>query len=218
VGPGESLAIVGASGVGKSTIAFLATRLLDPDRGSVRLDGIDVRDVALADIRRHVLLVEQEPVLLHATIGENIRYLRPDARDEEVHTAAEAAGIARFVESLPQRYDTMVGERGLAVSAGERQRIALARAFLANPSVLVLDEPTAALDPISERHVIEGYRAIMRGRTTVLITHRRELAMAVDRVIVLRGSRVVEEGDPQDLLLRGDEFAHLFATADPVHP
>jgi ATP-binding cassette subfamily B protein len=218
VGPGQSLAIVGASGVGKSTIAFLATRLLDPDRGTVRIDGFDLREVALEDVRRHVLLVEQEPVLLHATIGENIRYLRPAAQDEDVRAAAEAAGIARFVETLPQRYDTLVGERGLAVSAGERQRIALARAFLANPSVLILDEPTAALDPISERHVIEGYRAIMRGRTTVLITHRRELAMAVDRVIVLKGSRVVEEGIPRELLLRGDEFAHLFAAPDPVHP
>ena len=131
VGPGQSLAIVGASGVGKSTIAFLATRLLDPDRGTVRLDGVDLREVALEDVRRHVLLVEQEPVLLHATIGENIRYLKPDARDDDVRAAAEAAGIARYVETLPQRYDTMVGERGLARlgrrAAADRTRARVSR-------------------------------------------------------------------------------------------
>jgi ATP-binding cassette, subfamily B, bacterial len=196
IGPGKSLAIVGASGVGKSTIAFLAARLLDPDAGSVRLDGHNLRGLRLEDVRRHVVLVEQEPVLLHATIGENIRYVRPEARDAEVRAAAVAAGIADFIESLPQQYDTVVGERGLALSAGERQRIALARAFLANPMVLVLDEPTAALDPASERQVIEGYRSIMRGRTTIVITHRRELAMATDRVLVLRAARVLEESSP----------------------
>jgi ATP-binding cassette, subfamily B, bacterial len=194
--PGESLAIVGASGVGKSTIAFLAARLLDPDAGSVRLDGHDLRSLRLEDVRRHVVLVEQEPVLLHATIGENIRYVRPEASDAEVRAAAVAAGIAGFIESLPQQDDTVVGERGLALSAGERQRIALARAFLANPTVLVLDEPTAALDPASERQVIEGYRSIMRGRTTIVITHRRDLAMAADRVLVLSDARVLEESAP----------------------
>ncbi len=192
IGPGESLAIVGASGVGKSTIAFLAARLLDPDEGSVRLDGHDLRGLRLQDVRRHVVLVEQEPVLLHATIAENIRYVRPEASDAEVRAAAVAAGIAGFIESLPQRYDTVVGERGLALSAGERQRVALARAFLANPTVLVLDEPTAALDPASERQVIQGYRSIMRGRTTIVITHRRELAMAASRVLVLSDRRVLE--------------------------
>jgi ATP-binding cassette subfamily B protein len=211
VGPGESIALVGGSGVGKSTIAFLATRLLDPDAGVVRLDGHDVRSLQLADVRRHVVLVEQEPVLLHATVAENIRYLRPDASDGEMKAAAAAASIAAFIEQLPAKYDTVVGERGLAVSAGERQRIALARAFLANPAVLLLDEPTAALDPISERHVIEGYRAIMRGRTTILITHRRELAMAADRVVVLSGARVVEEGRPHELMLRRTAvFTRLF--------
>jgi ATP-binding cassette subfamily B protein len=210
-GPGESLALVGGSGVGKSTIAFLATRLLDPDTGAVRLDGHDVRTLALEDVRRHIVLVEQEPVLLHATVGENIRYLRPEARDDEMRAAAAAAGIAVFIEQLPEKYDTLVGERGLALSAGERQRVALARAFLANPAVLVLDEPTAALDPISERQVVEGYRAIMRGRTTILITHRRELAMAADRVVVLSGARVVEEGRPHELMLRRSAaFTTLF--------
>jgi len=211
--PGESVAIVGASGSGKSTIAFLVTRLLDPDSGIVRLDGHDVRTLALNDIRRHVVLVEQDPVLLHATIAENIRYARPDASEEDVRLAAATAGIAAFVEGLPQRYDTVVGERGLALSAGERQRVALARAFLANPTVLVLDEPTAALDPVSERHVAEGYQQVMRGRTTILISHRRDLATSADRVVVLEGARVAETGTPRELEARGGVFARLFSGA-----
>jgi ATP-binding cassette, subfamily B, bacterial len=211
--PGESVAIVGASGSGKSTIAFLATRLLDPDRGVVRLDGHDVRTLALHDIRRHVVLVEQEPVLLHATIAENIRYARPEATDDDVRHAAATAGIEAFIEGLPQRYDTVVGERGLALSAGERQRVALARAFLANPTVLVLDEPTAALDPVSERHVAEGYQQVMRGRTTILISHRRDLATSADRVVVLDGARVAEIGTPRELEARGGVYARLFSGA-----
>jgi ABC-type multidrug transport system fused ATPase/permease subunit len=213
VGPGRSIALVGESGSGKSTIALLDTRLLDPDRGRVLLDGLDLRELRLADIRRHVVLVEQEPALLHATIAENIRYARPDAGVDDVRSAADAAGIARFIEALPQSYETVVGERGLALSAGERQRVALARAFLVNPSVLVLDEPTAALDPESERHVTEGYRHVMRGRTTILITHRRDLAMQADAVVVLDGARVVEVGPPRELEAKGGAFARLFGLA-----
>ncbi len=210
VRPGQSLAIVGGSGTGKSTIALLATRLLDPDSGVVRLDGHDVRALRLADVRKHVVLVEQEPVLLHATVEENIRYVRAGASHADVRAAAEAAGIARFIESLPQAYETVVGERGLALSAGERQRVALARAFLANPTVLVLDEPTAALDPVSERHVLDGYQSVMRGRTTMLISHRRELALQADDVVVLDGARVVENGSPRELAARNGAFARLF--------
>lgn len=207
---GECVAVVGASGSGKSTIALLVTRLLDPDAGVVRLDGHDLRGIATADLRRHVVLVEQEPILLHGTIAENIRYVCPDATDEQVRAAARAAGIAGFIESLPQGYQTLVGERGLAVSAGERQRLALARAFLADPTVLVLDEPTAALDPESERHVTEGYESVMRDRTTVLISHRRELAMRADRVVVIEGAAVVETGTPRELVARGGVFTRLF--------
>jgi len=214
--PGECLALVGGSGVGKSTVAYLATRLLDPDSGIVRLDGHDLRDLKLVDIRRHVVLVEQEPTLFHASIGDNIRYVRPEATDAEVRWAAEASGIARFVEALPNGFATLVGERGHALSAGERQRIALARAFLADPAVLVLDEPTAALDAIAQRQVIDGYQAVMKGRTTLLITHRRELAMAADRVIVLEGARVVDEGRPHELATRDGVFARLFEIARPA--
>ena len=217
VQPGECVAVVGSSGSGKSTIALLATRLLDPDSGVVRLDGHDLRTLRLGDLRRHVVLVEQEPVLLHGTIADNLRYVRPEASEQEIMAAARDAGIAAFIESLPQRYQTMVGERGLAVSAGERQRLALARAFLANPTVLVLDEPTAALDPVSERLVSAGYEAVMRNRTTVLITHRRDLAMRADRVVVLDGASIVETGTPRELVLRDGVFTGLFGPADVPH-
>lgn len=213
--PGTTVALVGTSGVGKSTIASLATRMLDPDGGVVRLDGHDLRTLRLSDVRHHVVLVEQEPTLLHATVGENIRYVRPDASEADVRGAAEAAGIARFIDSLPNGYQTLVGERGLALSAGERQRIALARAFLADPAVLVLDEPTAALDPVAQRQVIDGYQAVMRGRTTILITHRRELAMSADYIVVLEGARVIDQGRPQELSLRSGAFATLFELDRP---
>lgn len=208
--PGQIVALVGGSGVGKSTIAYLATRLLDPDAGVIRLDGRDLRELTLDSIRRHIVLVEQEPTLLHATVEENIRYVRPAASADEVRRAAEMAGIARFIASLPDGYSTVVGERGLAVSAGERQRIALARAFLADPAVLVMDEPTAALDAMAQRQVIDGSRTAMRGRTTLLITHRREVAMAADHVVVLDGARVVDAGPPRQLADRSAAFARLF--------
>jgi ATP-binding cassette subfamily B protein len=216
---GHSVAIVGASGSGKSTIAALALRLIDPDRGAVKLDGEDLRALRLADLRRHVVLVEQEPVLLHATIAENLRYglvddgrapLAPAEQLAALRKAAEAAGVAAFIDSLPAGFDTIVGERGHQLSAGERQRLALARAFLANPSVLVLDEPTAALDPLSERAVLDGYRAVMRGRTSLVISHRRDVAMNADRVVVLQNARVVQAGRPDELILREGPFADLF--------
>jgi ATP-binding cassette, subfamily B, bacterial len=185
VGAGETVAIVGPSGSGKSTVADLLLRLLDPDRGIVRLDGHDLRTVALKDLRRHIALVEQEPCILHATIAENIRYARPGATDAEVAGAAGRAALGEFIDRLPERYETVVGERGMALSAGERQRIAIARAFLADPAVLILDEPSAALDPASERQIVEGYQSVMRGRTAIVITHRAELAQRADRIITL---------------------------------
>jgi ATP-binding cassette subfamily B protein len=210
---GETLAVVGPSGSGKSTIADLLLRLLDPDKGIVRLDGHDLRSIRLADLRRHVVLVEQEPFVFHTTIAENLRYARPGASQTELEEAARAAGIHDFIRNLPQQYETQVGERGMALSAGERQRIAIARAFLADPAVLVLDEPTAALDPVSERNVVAGYEAIMKGRTTVLISHRLELASQADRVVVLDGAKIAEIGSPQDLRLAQGSFAKLFGVA-----
>jgi ATP-binding cassette subfamily B protein len=189
---GEVLAIVGPSGSGKSTIADLLLRLLDPDRGVVRIDGHDLRTVRLDDLRRHVALVDQEPSILHATIAENIRYARPDATDAEVTAALHRAALDDFVARLPHGLATVVGERGTALSAGERQRIAVARAFLTNPSILILDEPSAALDPESERQVADGYEAVMRGRTTIVITHRAELARRADRVLEIDGTRLLQ--------------------------
>jgi ATP-binding cassette, subfamily B, bacterial len=192
VAAGETVAIVGASGSGKSTIADLLLRLIDPASGRVLLDGRDVREMRLADLRRHVVLLDQSPFVFHATIAENIRYARPEASMEEVRGAAQAAGLDVAVRSWPHAYETVVGERGLALSAGERQRIAIARALLANPAVLILDEPTAALDPETERIVAEGFETYMRGRTAIVITHRRELASRAGRVVVLDGARLAE--------------------------
>lgn len=210
---GETVAVVGPSGSGKSTIADLMVRLLDPDEGAVRLDGIDLRQVSLEDLRRHVVLVDQEPVLFHASIAENIRYARPDASDEHVREAASAAGVDEVIARLPDGFHTIVGERGAALSAGERQRVAIARALLVDPSVLVLDEPTAALDPVSERQVLAGYEHAMHGRTTMLITHHLSLASAADRVVVLGDRGIIEQGRPAELQVSGGAFAALFSTS-----
>jgi ATP-binding cassette, subfamily B, bacterial len=207
---GESVAIVGRSGEGKSTIADLLVRHLDPDGGEILLDGIDLRTVRLADIRRHVVVVDQEPFMFNASIAENIRYSKPEADDRAVLEAARAAGLSELVARLPQGILTSAGERGRALSAGERQRVAIARAFLANPAVLVLDEATGALDPMTEAQVALGYEAVMRGRTTIIITHRLEMARHADRVVVLERGRIVEEGTAESLLVRGESFAELF--------
>jgi ABC-type multidrug transport system fused ATPase/permease subunit len=188
VGPGEVLAIVGPSGSGKSTVADLAVRLLDPDAGVVRLDGRDIRSLRLEDLRRHIAVVDQAPCILHTSIADNIRYARLDASDEDVRLAARRAALEPFINRLPDGYATVVGERGAALSAGERQRIAVARAFLTDPAVLILDEPTAALDPGTEGDLVSGLGAAMAGRTTVIITHRMEVANGADRILVLEPS------------------------------
>lgn len=191
--PGGGIcAIIGPSGVGKSTIADLIVRLYDPDSGAIRLDGRDLRDMPLADLRRAIALVDQSPHLFHSSIRENIAYARTEATDEEIIDAARAAAIHDFIASLPEGYATMVGERGLALSAGERQRIALARAFLRRPKVLVLDEPTAALDVAAEQAISEALLRVMRGRTAIVITHRPSLTEIADQVILLESGKTVE--------------------------
>jgi len=211
---GSTFAIVGPSGGGKSTIADLIVRLLDADSGTVKLDGVDVKTIALGDLRRFVHAVEQTPVLFHASIEENVRYASPDASIADVERAIDLAGLTGFVSRLPEGLTTVVGDRGFAVSAGERQRIALARAFLARPAVLVLDEPSSALDPIAERQIIDGTRRVMQGRTTILISHRLDLVRAADHAIVLDEARVVQRGTPAELEGRAGEFAGLFGTGD----
>jgi subfamily B ATP-binding cassette protein MsbA len=212
--PGEVVAIVGATGSGKSTIADLLLRFADPDTGIVLFDGVDLKALALGDLRRHVMLVEQEPIAFNATILENIRYSRPDATPDDVRRAAQAAGLDDFITRLPLGYETVAGQRGYLLSAGERQRMAIARAMLARPAVLVLDEPSAALDPQAEQVVLAAYRGTnaVRDHTAIVITHRYALAMAADRVVVLDDNRIVEEGPPADLIFRAGPFARLFAT------
>lgn len=207
---GETVAVVGSSGSGKSTIADLMLRLFDPDSGVVCLDGQNLRSLCLNDLRSKVVLVDQEPFVFNSSIAENIRYAQPKALDDDVERAAHQAGIAEFILRLPQQYETPVGERGMTLSAGERQRIAIARAFLADPSILVLDEATSALDLISEGRIISGYEAIMKGRTTILISHRLELVGKADKVVILERGSVVDQGTPQELLEKQGIFTQLF--------
>jgi len=207
---GETVAVVGSSGSGKSTIADLMLRLFDPDSGVVCLDGQNLRSLCLNDLRSKVVLVDQEPFMFNSSIAENIRYAQPKALDDDVERAAHQAGIAEFILRLPQQYETPVGERGMTLSAGERQRIAIARAFLADPSILVLDEATSALDLISEGRIISGYEAIMKGRTTILISHRLELVGKADKVVILERGSVVDQGTPQELLEKQGIFTQLF--------
>lgn len=191
IAPGEVVALMGASGRGKSTIADLLLRQIDPDSGRIMLDGIDLKALRLDDVRRHVVVVDQDTFVFNASIAENIRYARPEASAEEISRAIDAAGLAALVARLPEGMHTPVGERGRALSAGERQRVAIARAFLLDPTVLVLDEATSALDEETERQVLAGYEAVMRGRTTIVITHRRNLAELADRVIELAPAQAI---------------------------
>jgi ATP-binding cassette subfamily B protein len=183
---GTFCAITGGSGAGKSTIADLLIRLLDPDEGAVTLDGHDVRDLSLGSLRARIALVDQTPYLFHASIAENIAYARPEASRAEIERAGSAAGLDELIRRLPEGYETKTGERGLALSAGERQRIAIARALLRQPSVLVLDEPTSALDTETELLVARNLREHLRGRTVIVITHRPALAEIADRIIHVR--------------------------------
>lgn len=189
--PGRFCAIVGPSGSGKSTLADLLIRFYDPQAGAVLLDGHDLRSLRLADLRREIVLVDQSSFLFQASVRENLAYGNPEASDDEIEQAARAAAIHDRIAAMPDGYSTIVGERGMTLSAGERHRITLARALLRNPSVLVLDEPTAALDAETEREIARTLRAALAGRTAILITHRESLAAAADHVIALEAGRVV---------------------------
>lgn len=207
---GQVVAIVGASGSGKSTLADLLERHLDPHEGQVLLDGIDLTTLSLEDVRRHIGVVPQDPFIFHASVADNVRYADPEATDENVMAAIDAAGLGPMVERLPDGIHTVVGERGRQLSAGERQRLAIARAFMADPAVLVMDEATGALDPSSEAAVLDGYDRVMKGRTTIVITHRLDLARQAERVVVVEQGRIVEDGLPQILEAEGSVFRELF--------
>lgn len=210
---GQIVAIVGASGSGKSTLAELLSRQIDPDQGRVLLDGVDLRTLSLEQVRGEIAVIAQAPFVFHASVADNVRYARPDATPEMIRDAIEAASLTTLVAGMPEGLDTVVGERGSQLSAGERQRLAIARAFLADPTVLVMDEATGALDPSSEAAVLDGYARVMRGRTTIIITHRVELARQTERVIVIRDGRVAEDGTPDVLESRGGAFRELFLDA-----
>jgi ABC-type multidrug transport system fused ATPase/permease subunit len=206
---GQTVALVGPTGAGKSTIAKLVARFYDPVDGTVTLDGIDLRDVADADLRRAVVMVTQENHLFSGTVADNIRFGRPDATDDEVADATRAIGAHTFIEALPRGYDTDVHRRGGRLSAGQRQLVAFARAFLADPTVLILDEATSSLDVPSERLVQRALRTILRERTALVIAHRLSTVEIADRVLVLEAGRIVEDGPPADLIAGGGRYADL---------
>jgi subfamily B ATP-binding cassette protein MsbA len=208
--PGEVVALVGPSGAGKTTIASLLPRFWDVEGGAVLLDGIDVRHLALGDLRRAIGTVPQEPVLFSGTIADNISYARPDASDDEIEAAARVANAHEFVDRLPERYQTLVGERGVKLSGGQRQRIAIARAVLKDPAVLILDEATSSLDNESERLVEAALERLLYGRTTLIIAHRLSTVQRADRLVVLDRGRIVEEGTHAELLRNGGVYAKLF--------
>jgi ATP-binding cassette subfamily B protein len=208
---GSTLAVVGATGSGKTTLGYLLARLYDVDSGSVTIDGVDVRDLSLATLSSTVGVVSQEPYLLHASIAENLRFAKPAATDQELVAAARAARIHDLIASLPEGYDTVVGERGYRFSGGEKQRLAIARTVLRNPPVLVLDEATSALDTRTERSVQAALDELSAGRTTVTVAHRLSTVRSADRIAVLDRGRVVELGSHDELVALGGRYAELVA-------
>lgn len=218
--PGETVAIVGPSGAGKSTLFQLALRFYDPASGRVTLDGVDVRDASLAEVRARVALVPQDPVLFAASALDNIAFGLPEAERSKIEEAARLAGADRFIAALPQGYDTPLGERGVTLSGGQRQRVALARALLKNARVLLLDEATSALDAESETLVQEALAATAAGRTTLVIAHRLATVLAADRILVMDGGRIVEQGSHVELVARRGLYARLaelqFGAGEPA--
>ncbi len=208
---GGSVAVVGATGSGKTTLGYLAARLYDPDAGTVRLDGVDVRDLTFEDLTDTVGIVNQETYLLHASIAGNLRFARPDATDDDIVAAARAAQIHELIEGLPNGYDTVVGERGYRFSGGEKQRLAIARMILRNPPVLILDEATSALDTRTEAAVTTALARLAEGRTTLTIAHRLSTVRDADLIVVMDHGRIVERGRHDDLLAAGGAYAALVA-------
>jgi ATP-binding cassette subfamily B protein/subfamily B ATP-binding cassette protein MsbA len=206
---GSTVAVVGSSGAGKSTLAALVPRFFDPQQGSIRLDGVDLRNITLKSLRKQVAVVLQEAFLFPMTVAQNIAYGDPDASREQIVAAAVAAGADPFIRALPQGYDTPMGERGASLSGGERQRISIARALLKNAPVLILDEPTASLDAATEAGLLEALQTLMRGRTTLVIAHRLSTIRNADSIVVLDRGSIAEVGSHQQLIERDGIYADL---------
>jgi len=210
--PGELVALVGPTGAGKTTVTSLLPRFYDPQQGSIRIDGHDLRDVTLASLGRQIGIVFQDTFLFHTTVRENLLYVRPEASEEEMVAAARAAYIHDFIESLPQGYETVVGERGHRLSGGEKQRLAIARVILKDPRILILDEATSNLDSESERLIQAALKPLFKGRTSIVIAHRLSTVLAADRILVMDRGRLVEQGTHAELLALGGLYARLYRT------
>ena len=206
---GRTLALIGPTGSGKTTLTQLIPRFYDVDEGSVRVDGVDVRDLRLNDLRRAVGVVPQNPFLFSTSVRENIAYGRPEATDEEVRAAARMAQAEGFIDSLPDGFETLVGERGFTLSGGQRQRIALARALITDPRVLILDEATASVNASTEREIQAALRAVMKGRTTIVIAHRLSTLFLADELVVLEEGRVVARGTHEELHATSDLYREI---------
>jgi ATP-binding cassette, subfamily C, bacterial CydD len=209
IGEHQRVALVGPSGAGKTTIASLILRFFDADAGAIRIGGVDVRDMSLADLRRQIALVAQDTYLFHGTIADNLRMAKPDAADAEISAAARAAQIDDFIRALPEGYQTEVGERGAQLSGGQRQRIAIARALLKDAPILILDEATSSVDPASERAIQAALETLLEERTTIVIAHRLSTIRKADRILVLNEGTVVEHGTHDELVRRGGLYSKL---------